>query len=156
MQTDLNGNKVVIFRVGHEEYAVSIAAVKEVVPWTQPTPVPEAPPVVEGVVNLRGDVFPVIDLGKLFQTGRTKEATDARIIILEVEGQQAGFVVDDVTAVETIRPEAIAEPSSMLRQSSTAVKDPILSGILRMGENRLVILVDAARILSGTQLTAGV
>lgn len=153
MQTGLTDNKVVVFRVGREEYAVTIAAVKEVGPWTQPTPVPEAPPMVEGVIDLRGDIIPVIDLGKLFRTTRSKEPADSRILIMEVGGQQAGFVVDDVTEVHAVDPANIAPPSPVLRMAGSSTGS-MVSGIIKMGENRLVVLMDAARILMAAQVSA--
>jgi len=149
VQTGAGDNKVVVFRVGREEYAVTIAAVKEVVPWTPPTPVPEAPPMVEGVVKLRGDIFPVIDLGKLFRTLRLKQPEESKTIVLEVDGHQAGFVVDDVTEVYSVNGEEVSKPSPVLRTGSTA--SAMVSGIIKMGENRLVVLVDASRILANAR-----
>jgi len=144
--------KVVVFRVGKEEYAVSISAVQEVGPWSQPTPVPEAPPMVEGVINLRGDIIPVMDLGRLFRTARSKDLADSKTIVMEVDGHRAGFVVDDVTEVQTVSPGDVAPPSPVLRAGSHT--GAMVSGIIKMGENRLVVLVDARRILAHAQLTA--
>ncbi|HWI64785.1 MAG TPA: chemotaxis protein CheW [Symbiobacteriaceae bacterium] len=152
MEAGLAETKVVVFRVGKEEYAVSISAVQEVGPWSQPTPVPEAPPMVEGVINLRGDIIPVVDLGRLFKTSRLKELAEAKTIVMEVDGQRAGFVVDDVTEVHTVAPGAVAPTSPVLRAGSQA--GAMVSGIIKMGENRLVVLVDPRRILSFAQFSA--
>ncbi|MDF2631394.1 MAG: cheW2 [Symbiobacteriaceae bacterium] len=152
MEAGLAEAKVVVFRVGKEEYAVSISAVQEVGPWAQPTPVPEAPPMVEGVIDLRGDIIPVIDLGRLFKTARLKELADSKTIVMEVEGQRAGFVVDEVTEVQTVLPGTVAPPSPVLRTGTQS--GSMVSGILKMGENRLVVLVDPRRILACAQLTA--
>lgn len=152
IQTETVDQKVVVFRVGKEEYAVTITAVKEVVPWIQPTPVPEAPPVVEGVVNLRGDVFPVVDLGRLFRKARAKSDDEARIMVMEVGGTQAGFVVDAVTEVCTMTPGALSPASPVLRQSgATSAHASMVAGILKLGEGRLVVLVDPVTILECTQ-----
>lgn len=151
-QSGLPDQKVVVFRVGREEYAVTIAAVRDVESWIQPTPVPEAPPVVEGVVNLRGEVIPVIDLGKLFKSARQKRDADSRIMVMEVGGHQAGFIVDDVTEVQTVMPEAVAPPSPVLLGSNAAsAESSIITGIVKLGD-RLVILVDADRILASLKL----
>jgi purine-binding chemotaxis protein CheW len=141
--------KIVVFRVGQQEYAVSIGAVKEVGPWTQPVPIPEAPPLVEGVINLRGDIIPVIDLGRLFHTARLKAPEDSRTIVMEVDGQQAGFVVDDVTEVHTVADGDITPPSPVLHVPDAArAGGNLVSGIIKMGANRLVVLVDARRIMT--------
>lgn len=147
-QAGIVDQKVVVFAVGRSEYAVSISAVKEVVPWTQPTPVPEAPPIVEGVVDLRGDIIPVVDLGRRFRTTRLKQAVDSRIMVIEVDGRRAGFIVDDVTEVHTLVPGAVTPPSSVLRSHGPSAGDMVVSGILKLGDNRLVVLVDAAQVLT--------
>lgn len=151
-ETGTTDMQVVVFRLGREEYAVSITAVKDVQSWIQPTPVPESPPVVEGVINLRGEIIPVIDLGKLFRTERQNANTEARIMVMEVEGEKAGFVVDDVTEVRTLTPDAVAPPSPVLHGGASGSRGTI-TGIAKLGEGRLVILVDAVRILKGLQLS---
>jgi purine-binding chemotaxis protein CheW len=151
VQTDVADQKVVIFRVGREEYAVSITAVKEVIPWVQPTPVPDVPAVVEGVVDLRGAVIPIIDMGRLLGSARQHDNAGSRIIVMEVGGQQAGFVVDNVTEVHTLVPGSIVPPSPVLRMTR-ADSGQVVSGILNMGENRLIVLIDPARILSAAQV----
>lgn len=145
MQTGTVEDKVVIFVVGHEEYAVMISAVKEVISWSKPVPIPEAPPIVEGVIDLRGDVIPVVDLAKRFGTIRLKEDVDTRIMIMDVVGRQVGFVVDDVTEVHTVTLGTLVPPSPLLRHKHS---DPLVSGILKVGQNRLVAMVDANRILA--------
>ncbi|HYG57437.1 MAG TPA: chemotaxis protein CheW [Symbiobacteriaceae bacterium] len=152
MQTGPVENKVVVFQVGKEEYAVTIAAVKEVQPWTQPTPVPEAPPMVEGVMNLRGDIIPVIDLGRLFRSTRLKAPEESKTIVMELDGQQAGFVVDDVTEVHTVTAGQVSPPSPVLRTQGGNAQ--MISGIIKMGENRLVVLVEPRRILANAQLSS--
>lgn len=141
--------KVVIFTVGKEEYAVSIQCVKEVGPWTKPTPVPEAPPNVEGVIDLRGEVIPVIDLGRRFGTGRSRADADARIMVTEVDGRLVGYIVDEVTEVYKLEENRLAPPSPLIRQNE---QDPMVVGIIKVSESRLVVLVDPTRILLEPQL----
>lgn len=145
MSKQVREQKVVIFKVGLEEYAVPIQVVKEVGPWIRPTPVPEAPPIVDGVINLRGDVIPVVDLGRRFSVKRSKADVDARIIVMEVQGRQAGFVVDEVTEVHPMDEERVAPPSPLIRQQES---DPMVTGILKIGEERLVVMVDPSKILT--------
>ncbi len=107
---------------------------------------------VEGVIDLRGDIIPIIDLGKLFRTTRLKASADAKILIMEVNGQQAGFVVDEVTEVHAVQPEKVSPPSPVLLSGRSQAAS-MVSGIINMGENRLVVLVDAGRILASTDLS---
>lgn len=139
--------KMVVFAVGQQEYAVPIAVVKEVQAWTMPTRVPEAPPIVEGVIDLRGEIIPVVDLGRRFQIARKKADLDARIMVMEFDGRHAGWIVDEVVEVHTPAPGAIAPPSPLLMNMAAVANDRVVSGILKIGENRLVVVLDASRVL---------
>lgn len=144
--------KLVVFRVGRQEYAVPITTVREVVAWTQPTPVPEAPPIVEGVVDLRGEIFPVVDLGRRFQITRLKQGIDARIMVMELDGRHVGLIVDDVVEVHSPAPGAVTPPSPLLKDLTHMAADPVVAGILKVGENRLVVLLAVTHLLAGASL----
>lgn len=139
--------KMVIFAVGRQEYAVPITVVKEVQAWTMPTPVPEAPPIVEGVIDLRGEIIPVVDLGRRFRTERRNQDADARIMVMELNGRHAGWIVDEVVEVHTPAPGTLAPPSPILTNMAAVASDPVVSGILKIGTNRLVVVLDASRVL---------
>lgn len=146
-KTGVADQKMVVFAVGQQEYAVPIAVVKEVQAWTMPTRVPEAPPIVEGVIDLRGEIIPVVDLGRRFQIARKKADADARIMVMEFDGRHAGWIVDEVVEVHTPAPGAIAPPSPLLLNMAAVANDRVVSGILKIGENRLVVVLDASRVL---------
>lgn len=143
--------KVVIFQIGTGSFALSIDAVREVVPYSPPMAVPDAPPAVEGVMDLRGDVFPVIELARLLGIQRVRDASDARIMVVEVDGHRAGLVVDDVSEVRAVSPEMLTPPSPLYTTGSEA----IVAGILRLGERQLVVLVDPTRMVAGAQVSLG-
>jgi purine-binding chemotaxis protein CheW len=146
-------SKVVVFRVGREEYAVSIEMVKEVITWIEPTPVPDAPSGVEGVISLRGDVIPVVDLGRLFRAPRQSRQADGRIIVMEVNEERAGFVVDAVSEVQHISAAMVAQPSPMLRQGSGQPNTgAMIAGIIKFAQGRLVALIDPVRIITSLHL----
>lgn len=137
--------QVVVFSLGTEQYAVTIAAVKEVVNWSQPTWVPEAPQTVEGVIDLRGDVIPVVDLAKRLRAQRTKPPEEGRIMVMEVSGRHIGLVVDDVTEVLKVAAGQLA-PASPVTQNTS---DPIVRGLVKV-QSRLLVLVDAELIVTTT------
>ncbi|MFZ5827196.1 MAG: chemotaxis protein CheW [Bacillota bacterium] len=139
--------QMVVFAVGRQEYAVPITVVKEVQAWTMPTPVPEAPPIVEGVIDLRGEIIPVVDLGRRFRTERRNQGEDARIMVMELQGRHAGWIVDEVVEVHTPAPGAVSPPSPLLMNMAAVASDPVVSGILKIGDNRLVVVLDAPRVL---------
>lgn len=140
--------KMVVFAVGRQEYAVPITVVKEIQAWMAPTPVPEAPPIVEGVIELRGEIIPVVDLARRFGITRERQGADAQIMIMELDGRHAGWVVDQVVEVHTAAPGSIAPPSPLLAHLNTVASDPVVSGILKIGGNRLVVVLDAFRVLA--------
>jgi len=139
--------KVVVFSVGGQEYALPIAAVREIINWTAPTPVPESPPWVDGVISVRGEVMPVVAMARRFGLPQQRTGDDARIIILEVGGRSAGLIVDDVVAVESVETAGMAPHSSVLGHLGGAA-EAVVEAILRLGENHLVVLLDASRVVA--------
>ena len=138
--------QVVVFTIGGQEYALPISGVREIITWTAPTPVPEAPPYVEGVISVRGEVLPVVDLSRRFGLVRDRAEEQRRIIILEMDGQSAGLIVDDVVAVESVAAGRLAPPSPLLVNIG-GLNDAVVDGILQLGENRLVVVLGPARML---------
>lgn len=138
------------FRLGSEEYAVDIATVQEIVRMTAVTRVPRAPSFVEGVVNLRGKIVPVIDLRKRFGMA-TVEATKAtRIIIVEVAGKTVGLIVDAVREVLRLSSDAIDPTPEMV---SSDIDAAFFKGVGKL-EDRLIILLDLTRLLTLDEVAA--
>jgi len=124
------------FRLGGEAYAVLVKDVREVLKNRALTPVPNAPPYILGVTALRGAVLPVIDLCVRFGLASGQRDEKSRIIVVKAEEDEVGLVVDRVTGVLTIMPDAIRPTPENIEQGST-----YLSGIVRKDE-KLYILLD--------------
>lgn len=145
--------QLVVFELAGEAYGVNVAQVQSIIPMQEIVTVPGAPPFIEGVVNLRGTVVPVIDLRHRFNLalpengqiddGDSKRKKKPVIVIAELDDLLAGLVVDKVTEVTKI-PEAAIEPPSPLL---TSVDTTYLRGIGKFNE-RPVILLDLARVFS--------
>ncbi len=133
----------VTFHVGGEEYAVDILSVQEIINMPVIMAMPNAPDFVEGVVNLRGRVIPVVDLRKRF--GFTQKTGDAmsRIIVVDI-GTTIGMVVDSVSEVLRLSTETIEPPPPM----ATAAGNDYIIGVCKL-ENRLVIYIDVKKLFSG-------
>lgn len=136
-------NQLVVFALAGEAYGVDISSVREIIRMQEITRVPRTPEFVEGVINLRGRVIPVIDLRKRFGLPIAKENKENRIVVVDIAGQDIGTVVDAVTEVLRIPVASIEPPSSMI---STADSDYLL-GIAKLN-GRLIILLDLGRVLS--------
>ena len=99
--------QLVVFRVGTEEFAVDIMLTKEVVLMREITPVPETEAYVEGVMNLRGSLVPVLDFRKRLRAFSTTAHADHRIIIANLDGRTAGLIVDGASEVIRVSEDMI-------------------------------------------------
>ena len=111
------------------------------------TRVPKSPEFVEGVVNLRGSVIPVVDLRKVFCLPAGEETKDTRIVVVDIRGQHIGCLVDEVSEVLRIPSDSVEPPSSLV--SSSADSDYLL-GIVKL-EGRMIILLDLNKVLADGQ-----
>lgn len=135
--------QVVVFNLGGEAYGVDISTVREIIQMQTITRVPGAPHFVEGLINLRGSVIPVVDLRKRFGFEGVELSKDSRTVVISSKGQDIGVIVDSVAEVLRISSDSIEPPSSMI----TTANSDFLLGILKLPD-RLVILLDADRVLS--------
>ena len=140
--------QVVCFELGAERYGLDIARVFEIIRSQSITAVPSAPSFVEGVINLRGRIVPIVDLRARFGLGRTEATKASRIMVVDA-GVMVGLVVDGVSEVLMVPPDAI-EPTPEL---ATGYDSAYLAGIARIDE-RLVILLDLARLFAGDEQAA--
>ncbi len=98
----------IIFRLGHQEYGLPIAAVDEIArPPDRVTRLPKAPAFIDGMMNLRGSVVPIVDLRRRFELTSTEPGSAQRILVLAVAGVRTGFMVDDVSEVIKVPAAAI-------------------------------------------------
>lgn len=146
-QTDGELLQLVSFVVGNEEFAVPILTVQEINRMMQITRVPQSPMFVEGVINLRGRIIPVIDLRRRFGLETQNHNSDSRIIVVEVEERTLGFVVDKVQEVLRIEQRVVEAAPDMV----TSLQSEYIDGIAKL-EDRLLILLNLNRLFSGTQL----
>lgn len=136
-----NEIQLVIFKLGREEYGVSILQVQEIKRITEITRVPHTPEYIKGVINLRGSVLPVIDLKRRLNLPQQASTENTRIIIVKVQEISLGMIVDAVLEVMTIHQENIDSPEVV----AGSVAANYLSGVGKL-ENRLLILLDLETI----------
>ena len=134
--------QLVTFHLGGEEYAVDILKVQEINRMKEITKVPNAPYYVEGVINLRGKVIPVVSLRKMFGLPEADDQTQQKIMILDIHGITIGVVVDTVSEVLRI-PASVVEPAPPM---TCSVDSDFISGIAKL-EDRLIILLDMDRLV---------
>lgn len=148
-QTSVDGEllQLVSFEVGDEEYAVPILSVQEINRMMQITRVPQSPPFVEGVINLRGKIIPVIDLRKRFGLVKLENSDDVRIIVVEVSNRVIGFTVDRVNEVLRINSSIVEPPPTMVCGLDT----DYVQGVGKL-EDRLLILLHLEKLFTADEI----
>ncbi|MFN0131822.1 MAG: chemotaxis protein CheW [Phycisphaerales bacterium] len=141
--------QLVTFVLGNEEFAVDILSVKEINRMMRLTAVPESPKGVEGVINLRGRIIPVLDLRRVFGMQPTERNEHNRIVVVEVHSTVVGFIVDRVHEVLRIS-SRIVEPAPAMVCSANS---DFIAGVGKL-DDRLLILLDLARVVTTDMVEA--
>jgi purine-binding chemotaxis protein CheW len=149
MSAELTEIQVACFKLMDDLYAVDIMRINEIIRPQKLTILPKAPSFIEGVINLRGTVIPVVDLRKRFDMPPRPSAASTRLLIIRVAGQALGVVVDDVTEVITVPTKDIKPPPKVA--DSVAVN--YLLGVCLAGDV-LVMLLDIDKLLTTTEVKA--
>ena len=135
--------QIITFKVGKEEFSISILQVQEIIRITEVTSVPNSPPFVEGVINLRGNVIPVIDSRKRFGLPEAERTEASRIIVVESDGKIVGLIVDSVTEVLQLSRSTVVPPPDIVG----GVDSDYVEGVGKY-DDRLVILLNLAKLLT--------
>lgn len=141
-------SQLVVFKLGKEEYGVSILQVQEIKRMTDITRVPHTPEYIKGVINLRGSVLPVLDLKKRLCLPNAEYTEDTRIIIVNLDDLAVGLIVDGVSEVTAIAAEQIDSSQSVAGTDGSS----FISGVGKL-DNRLLILLDLESIINCGQDT---
>jgi purine-binding chemotaxis protein CheW len=148
------GGKYLTFFLGEEEYGVDVLFVQEIISMVSITHVPQTPPFVKGVINLRGLVIPVVDLRLKFNMEERKYDKKTCIMVVEINGpddkkQSMGLIIDKISEVLTIEPEEVDPPPEF----GTNIKTEFIIGIAKKGET-IKILLDINSVLSNEEMNA--
>jgi len=138
--------QLVVFQLANEYYGVDIGAVNTIIRMQDLTAVPQTPIFVEGVINLRGRIIPVIDLRKRFRLVQEPTTKSSRIVVVEANGAMVGMIVDAVAETLRIPADMIEPPAGVI----ASVESEYLRGIAKQGD-RLVILLDIDLVMSGKE-----
>lgn len=140
--------QLVVFRIGSEEFAADIMLTKEVVLMREITPVPGTESYVEGVMNLRGTLVPVLDLRKRLRAGRTEASPEHRIIIVQLEAKPVGLIVDGASEVIRLNDDLIEPVPDLISEMGAEY----IEGIINL-KGRYITLINLQTALSGQILS---
>ena len=135
--------QLVIFKLGKELFGIDIDVVEGIIKLQEIVRVPQAPPFVEGITNLRGSVVPVVDLEKRLDLKEHSRNGATRIVVVNMDGLKVGMIVAEVTEVLTIDAQVI-EPKPAL---VSTIDTEFITGVAKVGE-KLIILLDLGRVLT--------
>lgn len=133
----------VTFRLGNETYGLNVMQVREVLRYTEISPVPGAPSYVIGIINLRGNVVTVIDTRERFGLQTTEVTDDTRIVILESDNQVVGILVDSVAEVVYLKASEIETAPNVGNDESSRY----IQGVCHKNDE-LLILIEIAKLLT--------
>jgi len=142
-----NTTEVLSFRLGGEEYAISILKVQEIRGYDAVTRIASAPEYLKGVVNLRGIIVPIVDMRIKFNVGTVTYDQFTVVIVLNINKHTIGVVVDSVSDVVTLTPEQIKAAPEM----GGNVAGEYLQGLGTVGD-RMLILLDIDKLLSSEEM----
>ena len=135
------------FRLDREEYAIPITTIQEIIVMKPITRIPQVPASIEGLINLRGSVLPIINLRRLFGLPPRDFDDETRTVIVNVGGRTLGYVVDEVTQVMRLAADQI-QPAPV---AVAAVARRHIAGLARLDE-RLLIILDIEKLLAPEEL----
>ena len=147
--------QLVTFQLGDELYGVDIMDVKEIVKIQSVRPIPNAPYYVEGIINLRGEIIPIINLHKRFHIKEMTKDSDfdefeedeGGFIILDIEGNKIGIIIDRINRVISVDKGEIKPPPQML----SGIGTEFIHGVVRQDQSYLIIL-DTRRLFNANEL----
>lgn len=142
--------QLVTFRIGEEEFGVDILAVQEIIRLMQITMVPRAPQFIEGVINLRGKVIPVVNMRSRFNKPAVEHDNNTRIVVMEMEQKIVGFLVDAVSEVLRIPAATVEDPPPVV----AGIGSEYIRGVGKL-DDRLLILLDLDNLLSDISVDLG-
>lgn len=140
---DGNLLQLVTFRLENEEFGVNILRVQEIMRMMNITRIPNAPHFVEGVINLRGKIIPIVDLRKRLGFKNKDWDAKTRIIVVELDGLTIGFIVDSVSEVLRIPENTIEPPPSFV----SGIESEYIEGVGKIGE-RLLLMLELRKVLT--------
>jgi len=132
--------QLVIFDLSGQKYAIPVLNTQEIIKMIDITPIPRADSYIEGVINLRGRIVPIINLNKRLDLARSETTRDTRIIVVEHKETSVGMIVDRVQEVGRYNPDEIERPESVMKENE------FVSGVVKK-ENALWLLLQLDKVL---------
>lgn len=142
--------QLVSFVLGEEYFGVNILLVQEIITVPEITRIPNAPSFIEGMINLRGRLLPVVDLRKRLHVGKEFFDSKTRILVIQIEGKITGFLVDSVEAVMSVPGKSIEAAPEIV---TIGIETQYITGVSKL-DDRMIILLDFKRLFNKEEMTS--
>lgn len=139
----MSEKQYVIFNLGSEQYGVDIMKVKEISEFKESTKVPSSPYFIDGIINLRGEIIPIVNLKKRFNIDNNDVNSDTRILVINLNNKNVGFVVDEASQVLRINDDDIDPAPEII----AGIDRQYITGVGKV-EEKIIILLDLEKILT--------
>lgn len=143
-----NDLRLITFRVGPETFVLDIMALRQIVTYTGSTSVPTAPDFIEGIIVLRNEVIPIIDLRERLYPGHAGRAEQPLVLITETDEGVIGLKVDEVRRIVTLSPDVFLPPPPLIR----GIRGELLIAVVPHGDE-VYLLIDLEHVLTGPEKT---
>lgn len=144
----MSEKQYVVFKLGKEEYGIDIMNVKEIGPYEESVKVPNTPHFIEGIINYRNRVIPIINLKRRFKLEDKGLTNDTRIIIINLNDKQIGFVVDEASQTVTLDDKDIDPAPDII----SSIDRRYITGVGKLDNKRLLILIDLEKVLNDKEI----
>lgn len=144
----MSENQYVVFKLGKEEFGIDIMNVQEIIPYEESIHVPDTPDFIEGIINYRGNVIPIINLKKRFKLETKENTEDTRIIVINLDEKEVGFIVDEASQTLRLDQDEIDSAPEII----TGIDKRYIIGVGKIDESRLLILLDLEKILTQDEI----
>lgn len=146
----INEVQLVTFSLGKESFGVNILSVQEIITVPEITRIPNSPSFIEGVINLRGKLVPVIDLRKKLNVGLERLEQQTRILVIKVNGKVSGFLVDAVEAVMNVPEDTVEVAPEIV---TAGIDSQYITGVSKL-DDRMIILLNFNKLLSKNEMAS--
>jgi purine-binding chemotaxis protein CheW len=143
----MSENQYVVSKLGKEEYGIDIMNVKEIGSYKETVKVPNTPKFIDGIINYRGKVIPIINLKKRFNLENTEINADTRVIIINLNEKQIGFVVDEASQTVRLNDNEIDPAPDII----SSIDRKYIIGVGKLSEERLIIIIDLEKVLNDSE-----
>lgn len=139
----MENRQIVVFKLMEHEFGMDITKVLEILNYEEVRPVPNVLDYVEGIINVRGTVYPIFNLRKRLNMELTQEMSETKFILLNLDDVRVGFLVDNVSEILTVDEEQVEKAPQMIDKNKTNTIDYIIKQ-----EGRMVIVLNVESLIS--------